>query len=62
MGYWPMNDDVIYKQLQSQARIKPTYLLFKDTQIIPSTWPLEKKLEIRRGNGETYFRLYQVKP
>ena len=61
-GYWPMNVDIIRGDLQTQARLMPTYLVFKDTQKIPQEWPIKLIQQIRRGRGSTYLRLYEVLP
>lgn len=61
-GYWPMTAEIIYKELVPKAASKPTYLIFKETQQIPKDWPLKLVLEVPRGKGETFLRMYQVLP
>lgn len=58
-GFWPVNQGWMW--LEQNAQIKPTYILFKDTQIPDSSWDLEPILKIKRGKGDNYLTLYQFK-
>lgn len=57
-GYWPVNE--VPPELLKEAETKDTYLVFKELQEIPKNWPLKLVMEIQRGNGDTYLRMYQV--
>lgn len=59
-GYWPVGE--VPKELLEKARIYPTYLVFKEKQIIPENWPLELIFKYRRGKGNTYLLFYRVVP
>lgn len=57
-GYWPVGE--VPAELLEKARMYPTYLVFKERQIVPETWPLRLIKKIPRGTGETYLLFYQV--
>ncbi len=58
-GYWPVGE--VPQDLLDSARIYPTYLVFKDTQKVPSSWPLELVGKYPRGRGYTNLLFYKVK-
>ncbi len=58
-GYWPVSE--VPTDLLVSARIYPTYLVFKDTQIVPDNWPLELVARYPRGQGRTNLLFYKVK-
>lgn len=60
-GYWPVNEDTI-NMLTNKAREKKTFIIFKETRVVPERWPLIPKLQVKRGKGSTYLRFYQVRP
>src|SRR3989338_5591469 len=59
-GYWPVGE--VPAELLQYSRIYPTYLIFKEKQIIPNSWPLRLIEKYRRGLGNTYLYFYQVLP
>lgn len=60
-GYWPLNTDTII-ELRKIARVKPTYVVFKETKIVPEHWQLKRIFDIPRGRGNTFLHFYQVLP
>jgi hypothetical protein len=59
-SYWPV--DNVPPELLESAKEKPTFLVFKEKQKIPTDWPLELIAEYRRGDGPTFLRFYRVLP
>lgn len=59
-GYWPVSE--VPEELLEKSRLYPTYLIFKEKQLIPSDWPLTLVARYRRGKGNTYLLFYQVNP
>jgi len=59
-GYWPLSE--ISSEFLKEAKTQPTYVVFKEKQEIPTSWPLNLVLEVRRGNGPTFLRVYKVVP
>lgn len=59
-GFWPVNE--VPPLLIEKAKTTPTYLVFKDTQKVPTAWPLKLISKQRRGIGNTYLLFYQVIP
>lgn len=59
-GYWPVND--VSKEILDYAQKMPAYFVFyqKEHIDIPSTFPLKLLFQIRQGNTEYYYRVYQV--
>ena len=57
-GYWPVGE--VPPELIEKAKTYPTYLVFKEKQIIPPEWPLQEVAKYRRGLGNTYLLFYQV--
>lgn len=57
-GYWPVGN--IPSVLLESAKKYPTYLVFKETQQVPSNWPLKLIGKYRRGNSDTFLLFYQV--
>jgi hypothetical protein len=59
-GYWPVGK--VPDELLKSSETRPTYLVFKEKQEIPSDWPLKLIAKYQRGNGNTYLLFYQVVP
>lgn len=61
-GYWPVND--VEKEILDYAKKMPTYFVFyqKEHIKIPSTFPLKLLFQVKQGNTEYYYRVYQVIP
>lgn len=57
-GYWPVSE--VPKELIEKAHQFPTYLVFKESQSIPSNWPLTLRARYQRGKGKTFLLLYEV--
>ncbi|OGG26656.1 hypothetical protein A2960_00595 [Candidatus Gottesmanbacteria bacterium RIFCSPLOWO2_01_FULL_39_12b] len=57
-GYWPVGE--VPSELLAAATQYPTYLIFKEKQEIPSSWPLVLISKYQRGRGNTYLLFYQV--
>lgn len=57
-SYWPVSE--VPKDLIEASAEYPTYLVFKEKQNIPQSWPLKLIYKIRRGNGNTFLLFYQV--
>ncbi|PIR80140.1 MAG: hypothetical protein COU25_01675 [Candidatus Levybacteria bacterium CG10_big_fil_rev_8_21_14_0_10_35_13] len=61
-GYWPM--DKFPNEVLDKAQKMQTYFVFyqKDNQIIPPQFPLKLIFQVKQGNSDSYYRLYQVIP
>lgn len=60
-GVWPVPQEIPDDILKS-ALIKPTYILFNQTQRIPP-WPMKLVAEYQKGNRkDVYLRLYEIVP
>jgi len=61
-GYWPI--DVFPKEALAYAKKMPSYFIFYQPQhqVIPVDYPLKLIFEIRQGNANTYYRVYQIIP
>ncbi len=61
-GYWPVND--VSKEILDYAKRMPAYFVFyqKEHIEIPSTFPLKLLFQVRQGNTEYYYRVFQVIP
>lgn len=61
-GYWPVEE--FPSDLLDNAEKMPTYFVFyqKDHKIIPKDYPLELVLQVKQGNSDSYYRVYQVMP
>lgn len=57
-GFWPVSE--VPEILIKSANDHPTYLVFKESQDIPKSWPLTLIAKYRRGLGNTYLYFYQV--
>jgi hypothetical protein len=57
-AYWPVGE--VPEELIESARIRPTFLVFKERQVVPSEWPLLLINEYRRGDGPTFMRFFRV--
>ena len=60
-GIWPINSD-IPKDLLEKADTMPVYMIFNETQMPPSGWPLSLVLKYQKGIGNKYISLYKVEP
>lgn len=67
-GIWPIEDQ-LPEALQSSVQKMPTYVVFYQPCVscpynggAPSTWPLTKIFEVRKGIGVSYTTIYQVNP
>ena len=58
---WPIGAD-FPKELIESAQHKPTFILFKEKQIIPTGWPIQLIKQYERGDGPTYLKFYRVLP
>ncbi len=61
-GYWPVN--TVSKEVLDSAKKIPTYFVFyqKEHIIIPSDFPLKLIFQVKQGNTNFYYRVYQVIP
>lgn len=61
-GYWPVEE--IEKEVLDYAKKMPTYFVFyqKEHIEIPASFPLKLLFEVRQGNTNYYYRVYQVIP
>lgn len=61
-GYWPI--DTFPKTVLAEAQKMPTYFVFYQPQhvVIPIDFPLKLVFEVKQGNTDTYYRVYQVIP
>lgn len=59
-GFWPVSQ--VPQILLEKAKLYPTYLVFKEKQEIPDSWPLELISKRQRGKRETFLLFYQVRP
>ncbi len=57
-AYWPVSE--IPQELINSAKVRPTYMLFKERQDIPESWPLNQIAQYQRGDGPTYLKFYKV--
>jgi 4-amino-4-deoxy-L-arabinose transferase-like glycosyltransferase len=61
-GYWPVA--VFPQDVLDSAQVMPTYFIFYQPQhqIMPADFPLRLISEVRQGNTNSYYRVYQVVP
>lgn len=59
-GFWPVSK--VPNELLEKSHLYPTYLIFKEKQIIPEDWPLTLISKYRRGKRDSYLLFYQVNP
>jgi len=60
-GYWPIGNGM--PEIIEIARTgKPTFVLFKDTQIPSPEWPLSLVEKYRKGRSDVFMSLYRVTP
>jgi hypothetical protein len=61
-GFWPVG--VFPKEVLAYAKKMPAYFIFYQPQhqVIPSDFPLKLIFEVKQGNANTYYRVYQVVP
>lgn len=61
-GYWPFN--TFPKEPLSYAERMPSYFIFYQQEHTSSivSYPLKLIFEVRQGNSDTYYRVYQIIP
>jgi 4-amino-4-deoxy-L-arabinose transferase-like glycosyltransferase len=61
-GYWPI--DAFPKEVLDYAKKMPAYFIFYQPQhqVIPVDFPLKLIFEVKQGNANSYYRVYQVVP
>ncbi len=61
-GYWPV--DIFPKEVLSSAKKMPTYFVFYQPNhvIIPADFPLKLIFQVKQGDTNFYYRVYQVIP
>ncbi|MBI3984712.1 MAG: glycosyltransferase family 39 protein [Candidatus Levybacteria bacterium] len=61
-GYWPV--DNVSKEVLEMSKKMPTYFIFyqKELQVMPQDFPLKLVFEVRQGDRDSFYRLYQVIP
>lgn len=57
-SYWPLSQ--VPDELISLSREYPTYIVFKESQNIPDSWPLKLINKYRRGKGKTYLLFFEI--
>ena len=59
-GYWPV--DIFPKSVLSYAAKMPSYFIFYQPQhvVIPIDYPLKLIFEVRQGDTNNYYRVYQI--
>lgn len=62
-GFWPI-EDTLPKEVTESANSNPTYFVFyqEDNRDIPDSFPLELLFQVKQGESEYYYRVYQVIP
>lgn len=61
-GYWPISK--FPKEVEDVAKQMPTYFIFyqPEHRVIPPEYPLKLVFQVRQGNSDFYYRVYQVLP
>jgi 4-amino-4-deoxy-L-arabinose transferase-like glycosyltransferase len=61
-GYWPV--DIFPKETLSYAKKMPSYFIFyqREHVVIPADFPLKLIFEVKQGNSDFYYRVYQIVP
>jgi hypothetical protein len=61
-GYWPV--DIFPKTTLNYAEKMPAYFVFYQSQhvVIPIDFPLKLVFEVRQGDTNFYYRVYQIIP
>jgi 4-amino-4-deoxy-L-arabinose transferase-like glycosyltransferase len=59
-GYWPV--DIFPKEALAYAQKMPAYFVFYQPQhvVIPVDFPLKLVFEVRQGNTNNFYRVYQI--
>lgn len=59
-GYWPV--DLFPKEALDYAKKMPSYFIFYQPQhvVLPIDFPLKLIFEVRQGNTNFYYRVYQI--
>jgi len=62
-GYWPI-DNMLPKEALDYAKKMPSYFIFYQPQhiVIPPDFPLKLLFQIREGNSNYFYRVYQILP
>ncbi|MCL4354274.1 hypothetical protein M1349_02255, partial [Patescibacteria group bacterium] len=62
-GYWPIND-TLPKEALDYSKKMPSFFIFYQPQheVIPSNFPLKLIFEVREGNSNYLYRVYQIMP
>ncbi len=62
-GYWPINNE-LPKETLDYAKKMPSYFIFyqPEHRIIPQNFPLKLIFQIREGNSNYLYRVYQILP
>lgn len=61
-GYWPV-DEIPSDVLRFASRM-PSYFIFyqKNHLVIPPSFPLKLLFQVRQGNSDSFYRVYQIIP
>jgi len=61
-GYWPV--DIFPKEALKYAAKMPSYFVFYQPQhvVLPIDFPLKLVFEVRQGDTNTFYRVYQIIP
>jgi 4-amino-4-deoxy-L-arabinose transferase-like glycosyltransferase len=62
-GYWPI-ENMLPKETLDYARKMPAYFIFYQPRhiIIPADFPLKLLFQIKEGNSNNFYRVYQILP
>lgn len=63
-GYYPIPSE-FPRELADKSKKMPVYLFFsnqKEFELQIKNWPLQKLIEIQKGNGDSYSVLYKIIP
>jgi len=61
-GYWPVNN--VSKEALNYASRMPSYFIFYQPQhvVIPPGFPLRLVFQVKQGNANSYYRVYEIIP
>lgn len=62
-GYWPI-ENMLPKEALDYAKKMPSYFIFYQPRhiVIPADFPLKLLFQIREGNSNYFYRVYQILP
>lgn len=60
-GIYPL-PEFIPQDLKDRASYMPVYVVFNDSEIPPSLWPLKPIAKYQKGIGDRHLSIYQVNP